>query len=1789
MYNVSDAYKAACLEPFHTIRLTGTIGSTSFTDANVVDGSFHLSNQCTDTSDIVLGSVFMGQLEATFTGINIAYTNWIGKDITPTLSVKVGENAWESVPLGVFRVMEAKHTAEGVMVTAYDNMRKFDRKIKKAHFKNVEANLHTFVTIICSDCHITFGMTQEEFFELPNSSETTFVFGYTNATKKYSNDIETYRDLLFYVAQTLGCFATIDRNGQLVFRKYKSNVAETISDRQRLSGAQFADYITNYTGIYVTNMKDDTEDYYGYDYELINTEINLCNQELERIETDLVELQRQYDEHEITEEEYLAQKKVLETERKQVNKRLNWLYKARDKAQAGEEGTFMDLGANPFLQDDSSTVRERMRRRVLKALDPISYTPFTCDSVMGAHYDLGDVIYFTGGHAGSDGVFCCVMAFDWTYNAEYQAQGFGVDPSILNIKDRNTKKTKEANTNALNAKEMSSGMGTPINSDGKQDDIYIKYAEKTTYQPIHDIGFDGYVTEDGYPGYTFVRPTDMAKVPERNGFKWDEDAGCYVLSVAGTVYKSIGTVEPDTHFIANGNFGVPAFKIDVPLERAWYKISCDAKWECSDSAGGYSVGFSNWTNTKDCSNSSAANGMPFTGRNEWTHYERTYEFFPDSGWISREDPVYMWLHMWFPFQATIPGKATFECEIKNLIIEKYIDVHEETTDTGKTATTDRYIDKVYVKDEDPQTLQEYWKEISYVAGIDESSHSGLELDYKRYLHLTSEVMRAWLKADPPQAAQTSNRFCVRYTGKPDTALSIAFWGNSGWLNKSIKRDSEGAYTLKSGGTVSSGVVEYCGYTISGLVAGERYYFNFKANFKDGTQFGDDYDKGLGIVLTTAGIISTDDFSGDPHTFDPETGYCSFYRSTAAKFYDFSFVAPASSIHMFVTVGDIVDGQTSSLTLSRFVISRNERDYIRQIYIYDTKYNDWLQYKPWGSDEEGESASLSDLDDVNIGTVTNGQVLKYDSTIGAWVNADEGTGTEVEANPAGTATGELKKIAIDDAIYTIVDDDAVHTNDVGTAAEKDFTTSISSQNTDLPTSGAVKDAIDAAISSAYKPSGSKTVAELVSSLLVAANMGNVYNMSDSGETTSDFVEGAGKTINTGDNVGIVNIGTDANPVYKFDLLSGFIDMSDYYDKDEVDDLLDAKANNTPTFTEASERTNLAGSGETMTTILGKIKKFFSDLKTVAFSGSYNDLTNKPTLATVATSGSYNDLSNKPTIPTVNNGTLTIQKNGTNVQTFSANQSGNATANIECATPSDVEGSKVATGNPLTITDAAGIKVEKIVIEFEPKQAGSGTPSPSNIRPITGYTSLSAYGCGKNLEDIVTNFNNMSVSGNQKDSVGCVAKNSAADSRSTLTCRLYYYNGNTVITSDSVTYSGSDISYTFTIPANTTKLVFGHSGATYNATIELPLNENIKVGGTYTISCHITSNNPSIVNGLVLDHIMIRKATVSDATFEPFKGDNVTVQFGQPLYGGKLTILQDGSADVDVDTGFDVYDGSNDESWTRVQQTSASAFLISGYASNAISYTDRTQKPDIQSNYLSALEESATWGSNNGFITTNINLTDGLFYVGIQSITTVEAWRTYLASNNLQVAYKLKDPFTIHLSPVETLTLLQGINNVWTDGTTLSLTYQPDNAIGEAKGTAQDAMAMVNALASTAVKVIAKKGQYEMGVRDWVDMPDCSLSLDKGTYLIMGWCNLTGDNYHSGSTYYRYGCAIADSSNNRLVGNTFKPDSNQAYEASISTCLLETITTDATVRKLKGYMGYSSNSYPIKGGIVAIKIA
>lgn len=94
-----------------------------------------------------------------------------------------------------------------------------------------------------------------------------------------------------------------------------------------------------------------------------------------------------------------------------------------------------------------------------------------------------------------------------------------------------------------------------------------------------------------------------------------------------------------------------------------------------------------------------------------------------------------------------------------------------------------------------------------------------------------------------------------------------------------------------------------------------------------------------------------------------------------------------------------------------------------------------------------------------------------------------------------------------------------------------------------TTDEVTSAIDSRISATYKAKGSVAFANLPA--LSAANEGNVYNVTDSFTTTADFVEGAGKSYPANTNVVIINNGTTASPSYKYDVLSGFIDLSDYW--------------------------------------------------------------------------------------------------------------------------------------------------------------------------------------------------------------------------------------------------------------------------------------------------------------------------------------------------------------------------------------------------------------------------------------------------------------------------------------------------------------------------------------------------------------------------------------------------------------------------------------------------------------------
>ena len=149
---------------------------------------------------------------------------------------------------------------------------------------------------------------------------------------------------------------------------------------------------------------------------------------------------------------------------------------------------------------------------------------------------------------------------------------------------------------------------------------------------------------------------------------------------------------------------------------------------------------------------------------------------------------------------------------------------------------------------------------------------------------------------------------------------------------------------------------------------------------------------------------------------------------------------------------------------------------------------------------------------------------------------------------------------------------------------------------------------------------------------------------------------------------------------------------------------------------------------------------SDLSTIREGAALGATSVQPEdLATVATSGSYNDLTNKPTIPTVNNGTLTIQKNGTNVATFTANQSTASTANIEVPTKlseltDDLGSSPVHTHSQYstvanTVSNVvAGSTADKINVT---KNGSTSTITINNVANATNATKATQDGEGNTI--------------------------------------------------------------------------------------------------------------------------------------------------------------------------------------------------------------------------------------------------------------------------------------------------------------------------------------------------------------------------------------------------------------------------------------------------------------------------
>ena len=255
MYPVSEAFLSAVQENTRRYYWTGKITTKTgvvheFSEKEIVKGSGYISAQCCDSNEMELGTVYASEMGITLFLDVDRYTLEDAK-VELFYHLELEDGSWEEVPMGIFEVSEANRKIKCLDIKAYDYMLRFDEPFNG--FETV-GNAYDFMELCSKACHVELAQTREEIEAMPNGAEVLSVYT--------ENDIETYRDMLYYVGQVLGGFFCINRVGKLELRKYGSEPVMEIGSRHRFASI-FSDFITRYTAVSSTNVKTQMAEYYA--------------------------------------------------------------------------------------------------------------------------------------------------------------------------------------------------------------------------------------------------------------------------------------------------------------------------------------------------------------------------------------------------------------------------------------------------------------------------------------------------------------------------------------------------------------------------------------------------------------------------------------------------------------------------------------------------------------------------------------------------------------------------------------------------------------------------------------------------------------------------------------------------------------------------------------------------------------------------------------------------------------------------------------------------------------------------------------------------------------------------------------------------------------------------------------------------------------------------------------------------------------------------------------------------------------------------------------------------------------------------------------------------------------------------------------------------------------------------------------------------------------------------------------------------------------------------------------
>lgn len=350
--------------------------------------------------------------------------------------------------------------------------------------------------------------------------------------------------------------------------------------------------------------------------------------------------------------------------------------------------------------------------------------------------------------------------------------------------------------------------------------------------------------------------------------------------------------------------------------------------------------------------------------------------------------------------------------------------------------------------------------------------------------------------------------------------------------------------------------------------------------------------------------------------------------------------------------------------------------------------------------------------------------------------------------------------------------------------------------------------------------------------------------------------------------------------------------------------------------------------------------------------------------------------------------------------------------------DVTGT--ASGAVVTFIDGGDDKpLKECEVSIEATQSGSGTPSPSNVRPIVGRSEVNVSVEGKNKVPKGENRTSSDITFTVQDNGEVVITGTASATafwgvKFTIPKGTYTMTGcpsggsaNSYYIDVRDAVGGSGISGISADMGN---------GSTFTLTDELTAYLNIRVASGYSA--------PS--GGLTLSP-MIRLSTAPEG-FEPYITPEVTtISLGRIVYGGTLDVVRGVltvTKRIVTEDDFTIMGGGTSGgglNYFQIPSTDAQA--TSGEAI---------------SNML--VQNQSGWGSNIPCFTTNTGSAPTIYPVRVYAESTSLA-NFKSEYEGLQIVYTLATPQTITLTPTEVQTIL-GYNNISADSGDVSVVYVRD---------------------------------------------------------------------------------------------------------------------------------------------------